>query len=113
MTALKKVEALLMELSVGEKIQLIKWLFNDVRQGAIGIEKTKGVCGGSACIVRTRIPVWLLVEARNLGTTEAALLQSYPTLRAEDLTNAWAYYRSNKKEIDLEIEENEELDYED
>ena len=109
MTALKKVEALLLELSKGEKAQLMKWLFNDVGQAAIGIEKNKGVCGGSACIVRTRIPVWLLVEAQNLGTTEAALLQSYPTLRAEDLTNAWAYYRSNKEEIDLEIKENEEL----
>ena len=112
MTALKKIEALLMEMSIGEKAQLMKWLFNDVGQAAIGIEKNIGVCGGSACIVRTRIPVWLLVEARNLGTSEAALLQSYPTLRAEDLTNAWAYYRANKKEIDLEIKENEELDYE-
>jgi len=112
MTALKKIEALLMEMSIGEKAQLIKWLFNDIGQAAIGIEKNKGVCGGSACIVRTRIPVWLLVEARNLGTSEAALLQSYPTLRAEDLTNAWAYYRANRKEIDSEIKENEALDYE-
>lgn len=109
MTTLKKIEALLIDMSNGEKAQLMKWLFNDIGQAAIGIEKTKGICGGSACIVRTRIPVWLLVEARNLGTTEAALLQSYPTLRAEDLTNAWAYYRINKKEIDLEIKENEEL----
>ncbi|MEM6321602.1 MAG: DUF433 domain-containing protein [Bacteroidota bacterium] len=111
MTALKKVEALLIELSTGEKAQLIKWLFNDIGQSAIGIEKNDGVCGGSACIVRTRIPVWLLVEARNLGTSEAALLQSYPTLRAEDLTNAWAYYRTNKTEIEEEIRENEMLDY--
>ncbi|MEM1123352.1 MAG: DUF433 domain-containing protein [Bacteroidota bacterium] len=111
MTALKKVEALLIELSTGEKAQLIKWLSNDIGQSAIGIEKNDGVCGGSACIVRTRIPVWLLVEARNLGTSEAALLQSYPTLRAEDLTNAWAYYRANKAEIDEEIRENEMLDY--
>ncbi|MFM9951451.1 MAG: DUF433 domain-containing protein [Saprospiraceae bacterium] len=72
-----------------------------------GIEKTPGVCGGSACIVRTRIPVWLLVEAKNAGATEASLLTSYPALRAEDLTNAWAYYRANKEEIELEIQENE------
>ena len=112
MTALKKIEVLLMEMSIGEKAQVMKWLFNDVGQAAIGVEKTKGVCGGSACIVRTRIPVWLLVEARNLGTSEAALLQSYPTLRAEDLTNAWTYYRINKEEIDAAIKENQALDYE-
>jgi len=72
-----------------------------------GIEKTPGVCGGSACIVRTRIPVWLLVEAKNAGATEASLLTSFPALRAEDLTNAWAYYRANKEEIEFEIQENE------
>ena len=62
---------------------------------------------GSACIVRTRIPVWLLVEARNAGASEAHLLSSFPALRAEDLINARAYYRSNKAEIDTEIMENE------
>lgn len=72
-----------------------------------GIEKTPGVCGGSACIVRTRIPVWLLLEAKNAGATEASLLTSYPALRAEDLTNAWAYYRANKEEVDFIIQENE------
>lgn len=72
-----------------------------------GIEKTPGVCGGSACVVRTRIPVWSLVEAKNAGATEASLLMSYPALRAEDLRNAWAYYLANKEEIDFEIQENE------
>ncbi|MDE0196803.1 MAG: hypothetical protein OXK78_01330 [Caldilineaceae bacterium] len=28
-------------------------------------------------------------------------------LRAEDLTNAWAYYRSNRDEIEQQITENE------
>ncbi len=42
-----------------------------------------------------------------LGTSEADLLRCYPTLRAEDLANAWAYYRSHKQEIDLQIRENE------
>ena len=30
------------------------------------VETTPGVCGGEARIVGTRIPVWQLVEARNL-----------------------------------------------
>ena len=45
---------------------------------------------------------------RRLGTSEADLLRGYPTLRAEDLANAWAYVRANRKEIDNEIRENEE-----
>lgn len=45
--------------------------------------------------------------ARQLGTTEAELLHAYPGLRAEDLSNAWAYYRAFKSEIDTQVEENE------
>lgn len=72
-----------------------------------GIESTTNVCGGSARIVRTRIPIWVLEQARRLGTTEAELLTAYPTLRAEDLANAWAYVHSHREEIDHEIQENE------
>jgi uncharacterized protein (DUF433 family) len=35
------------------------------------------------------------------------LLRAYPTLRAEDLANAWAYYRSHRDEIEQQIVENE------
>jgi uncharacterized protein (DUF433 family) len=35
------------------------------------------------------------------------LLQSFPTLRAEDLANAWAYARAHRQEIDQQILENE------
>jgi uncharacterized protein (DUF433 family) len=42
-----------------------------------------------------------------LGTSEADLLRAYPTLRAEDLTNAWAYARSHQAEIEQQIRENE------
>jgi uncharacterized protein (DUF433 family) len=52
--------------------------------------------------------VWGLEQARRLGTSEAELLQCYPTLRAEDLANAWAYVRSHQEEIDQQIRENEE-----
>lgn len=65
------------------------------------------VCGGEACIVRTRVPVWLLVQARRLNTSEADLLRAYPTLRAEDLANAWAYHRAHPEEIERQIQENE------
>src|SRR5690348_4394132 len=39
-----------------------------------GIEKAENVCGGSARIAGTRIPVWQLVEAREMGASEAQLL---------------------------------------
>lgn len=109
MTALQQVENLLPVLSAGEKAQIARWVSVDLSSYTPGIEKTLGVCGGSACIVRTRIPVWLLVEARNAGASEAHLLSSFPALRAEDLLNAWAYYRANKEEIDKEILENENV----
>ena len=109
MTALQQIERLLPTMSSGEKAQVARWVENDLGHYMTGIEKTPGVCGGSACIVRTRIPVWLLMEAKNNGASEAHLLGSFPSLRAEDLTNAWAYYRGNKAEIDAEILENESV----
>lgn len=77
-------------------------------QGLPGIESTLDVCGGEPCIVRTRIPVWILERARQLGSTESDLLRAYPTLCAEDLLNAWAYVDGHLEEIARQIVENEE-----
>ena len=73
-----------------------------------GIDFSPSVCGGDACIARTRIPVWLLERYRRLGVSERDLLDSYPSLRAEDLATAWAYARVHAAEIDLLIQGNEE-----
>ena len=43
-----------------------------------------------------------------MGVGKEKLLQNFPTLRAQDLANAWAYYDANKDEIDSEIKENNE-----
>jgi uncharacterized protein (DUF433 family) len=72
-----------------------------------GIETSPDIVSGEARIVRTRIPVWLLVQARQLGTSEADLLQAYPSLRAEDLANAWAYARAHQDVIQQQIQDNE------
>lgn len=109
MTSLQQIEQLLPGMSHGEKAQIARWVEDDLQNRIIGVEKHPDICGGSACIVRTRIPVWLLVEAKNAGANEAHLLSSFPSLRAEDLINAWAYYRNNKAEIDTEIFENENI----
>ena len=107
MSKLEEAEKLLTELTRGEKAQILQWVARDLGDAFPGIESTLNVSGGEPCIVRTRIPVWLLEQARRLGTSEAELLRSYPALRAEDLANAWAYVRSHRNEIDLQIAENE------
>ena len=71
------------------------------------IERRPGVIGGSACIRGTRIPIWLLEQARRLGTSEPEILAAYPSLRADDLGNAWAYVWRHRDEIDRDIDENE------
>lgn len=108
MSALKDAKKLLSAMTRAEKAQLLQWVARDIGDAFPGIESIQGVCGGAPCIVRTRIPVWILVQARRLGVSEADILRCYPTLRAEDLANAWAYYHSHKEEIDQQIRENEE-----
>ena len=108
MSLLQETEKLLAVMSRAEKAQLLQWVVRDLGDAFPGIESINGVCGGEPCIVRTRIPVWVLEQARRLGTSEADLLRCYSTLRAEDLANAWAYVRSHREEIDRQIHENEE-----
>jgi uncharacterized protein (DUF433 family) len=108
MSTIQQAEQLLANMTRAEKAQLLQWVVKDLGEAFPGIESMPGVSGGEPCIVRTRIPVWVLEQARRLGTSEADLLRSYPTLRAEDLTNAWAYVRAHCEEIDRQILENEE-----
>ena len=111
MEILRDFEHLLPTLSRGDKAQMLKWIVQDLGVGAPscfpGIDSRPDVCGGEPCIVRTRIPVRLLEQARRLGTSEQELLEAYPSLRAEDLVNAWAYVRSHGGEIAEQIEANE------
>src|SRR5688500_13149513 len=108
MNALQEAENLLRVLSRAEKAQLLQWVVSDLGDAFPGIESRAGVCGGEPCIVRTRIPVWVLEQARRLGVTESDILRSYPTLRAEDLAHAWNYVRAHRDEIEQQIRENEE-----
>ena|SRR5690349_1031356 len=107
MSTIQEAEKLLTGMTRAEKAQLLQLVVRDLGDAFPGIESTPGICGGAARIVRTRIPVWVLEQARRLGTSEAELLLAYPTLRAEDLTNAWAYIRSHREEVEREIVENE------
>lgn len=107
MAQLSDFEKMLPALSRGEKAQILKWVVRELDDDFPGIDSRPDVCGGEPCIMRTRIPVWLLEQARRLGVSKQALLGAYPKLRAEDLVNAWAYARSHVAEIESQIRENE------
>ena len=109
MNTIEDAEKLLSGMTRAEKAQVLQWIVRDLGDAFPGIESKPEVCGGEPCIVRTRIPVWILAHARQLGVSEADLLRSYPALRAEDLATAWAYYRAHRDEIEQQIRENEEV----
>ncbi len=67
------------------------------------IVRTPETCGGRARIDGTRLPVWLLVLRERMGSSEAEILHSYPSIAAADLDAAWDYYRKNTLEIDRDI----------
>lgn len=108
MSRLDEVEKAVSALSAAEKAQLVEMVALDLGGANAGIETNPGVCGGEPCIVHTRVPIWVLEQARRLGTTEADILRSYPTLRAADLVNAWSYVRNHRDEIDRQIRDNED-----
>lgn len=73
------------------------------------IQKTPGVMGGDACIRDTRIAVWMLVNGRRLGVSDADLLARYdPPLTLTDLQAAWHYHACHSDEIADAIREHEE-----
>jgi uncharacterized protein (DUF433 family) len=74
---------------------------------ARAVSKTPEIQGGDACLQGTRVPVWVLVNCRRLGMSDAEILRGYPSLTSADLEAAWAYAAANHDEIDSAIQENE------
>ena len=72
------------------------------------IVKTPGMCGGSACVRTTRIPVWSLVSWRRQAVSDERLLEMFPALTKGDLDTAWHYVDAHRGEIDQDIQENNE-----
>jgi uncharacterized protein (DUF433 family) len=105
----QELEQQLLSLSLSDKAEIVQSLTKTPSMGGKGITKTPGVCGGEACIAGTRIAVWLLVEAQQLGIREAQLLQDYPHITAADLVNAWAYAEAHPEEIAGAILANNEV----
>lgn len=104
---LNEAEQAIANLPESDKAQLLRWLEKEVKNGFAGIEKTENVMGGAACIRQTRIPVWLLEQARRQAVSEVDLLRNYPNLTAQDLANAWDYVNAHKAEIEEAITANE------
>ena len=90
------VERQLEQLSRDEKALVFQRLALDLVQSWPGVEKTPGVQGGDACVVRTRIPVWTLESYRRLGWDDERILANFPTLRQADLVYAWLYAEANQ-----------------
>jgi uncharacterized protein (DUF433 family) len=72
------------------------------------ISKRPDFQGGDACVRNSRIPVWVLASYRQQGSSDAEILEAYPSLTAADLQAAWEYVAANSDEIDQAIRENGE-----
>jgi uncharacterized protein (DUF433 family) len=106
--SIEDLERQVARLSSAEKTRLLRVIAPDVARAWSGVERSPDVIGGDACLVRTRIPVWLLESYRRLGWSEARILENFPTLSAADLVNAWAYRDSHREEIEQAIREQDE-----
>lgn len=107
MSRFDEAEKLISSLTPVEKAQLLRRIAGDLRDSFPGVETTPEVCGGAPRIVRTRIPVWVLEQARRQGAREPDLLRAYPALRPDDLATAWAFVDSHADLIEEQIVENE------
>jgi uncharacterized protein (DUF433 family) len=95
----KELRQELLTLSPEEKTEVIQLLD--------GINKTPEVVGGAARIRNTRIPVWCLVQSRQMGASDLEILEAYPALTQADLINAWFYDETFPDEIEKAISINE------
>jgi uncharacterized protein (DUF433 family) len=107
MERLDDLERRIGSLTREDKARLLGLLAKDLGEGFPAIDCRPNVCGGDPCIVRTRIPVWALEQARRQGLSEKDLLKAYPSLRSEDLAQAWAFVRVHPEDIGKQIRENE------
>jgi uncharacterized protein (DUF433 family) len=106
LTSYDEIREAVLHLPKGDQARILAVVAMEISDAHPGIDFQANVCGGSARVIRTRIPVWLLESLRRQGKTDAELLATYPALTAEDLTNAWHYARSHRDEMNREIEAN-------
>lgn len=103
----KELRDKILALSASEKAEIIQLLIQNLSNSWNGIDRTPGVVGGDACIAGTRIPIWDLVEYRQMGASDLKILEAYPQLTATDLYHAWVYAEAWAEEMGKAIAENE------
>jgi uncharacterized protein (DUF433 family) len=110
MTKLQEALTLIEQLNSEDKLTIFAQLSSIVfhqEDTEVGIVKTEGICGGSARIANTRIPVSGIVDSKRLGMTDEQILEAYPTLRLTDIEQALLYYARHRSEIETELNEEE------
>lgn len=100
----EELETYILALDLPEQAELLQLLTQALSNGSQGITKTPGVMEGDACIAHTHLPIWLFVNLRRQGLTDAELLRAYPDLKAADLVNIWAYAYAHEEEIEAALE---------
>ncbi len=103
----QELQERLLSLSIAEKTKILQILAQNLGSEWTGISKQPGIVGGDACITGTRIPVWDLVEYRQMGASDLKILEAYPHLTATDLYHAWSYAEAFPDEIHAAIAANE------
>jgi type III restriction enzyme len=73
----------------------------------VAVVRTPGVCGGSARVAGTRIPVWTLLALWKSGATDRQILEAYPTLSYRQLQEARRYIQDHEDEIERDLREQE------
>lgn len=102
----------ILSLSPDEQHEIVR-LIQAQTNSSTGINKTPGVVGGDACIRNMRIPVWSLVQYRNMGANDDRILEAYPQLTATDLANPWTYAAAFPDEaecIDMALRNEESIE---
>ncbi len=105
---LSDLESQLLALTPTEKDRIIQLLTQSLATTSDGAAPTLASSSGTAKIANTQIAVWELVNAKQLGCSDADLLQIYPQLTATDLANAWDYAEAHDHEISLILQEIDE-----
>jgi uncharacterized protein (DUF433 family) len=105
---LTDLESQLLSLTRCEKEHIIQLLTQSLATTSAETTTSAAISSGSAKIANTQIAVWELVNAKQLGCSDADLLQIYPQLTATDLANAWEYAEAHYDEISLILQEIDE-----
>lgn len=65
--------------------------------------KTPNSCNGSARLIGTRIPIWMLAQMKRKGWADETIREAYPDLTQLQLDVAWEYVASHPGEIAEEL----------